>query len=614
MAGSNYDVNIKLDTRQIRGQLKQLETRINKLNRLAGRGKANKQALKADRNALAMSKKETRQELKTLKVKQQQLKVDQQQVKLERQKNTIRTTGTQGMAGGPRGGGRSGVLSGALISGAFPLLFGQGLLGGGFGFAGGAIGGLLGGQMGGFAGGLIATAGLTQIQQAIAGINDLGAALSKESFNLDKLIVSLGLVGTEEAKRLRLIETLRGKEAALNEVTKEMTRVIGEKGIKDMKEFNELTIKIGNNFKRMGTKFVSDFVSAITDSKIFKVFSKGANKKATDAVLPEDIDKTDKVLIQLENSRKDILKRISDINNKPPNVTAEALGPLKFRTGGMFPQQTVEDIKTNAGNPDQKTLDLLNRQLKVIEQSSAKRKENLATKVKINKKDEINLLNQESILKNIKDQNLFLQESISLGSFQAEVEQKVRDLKEQQKALNKELSADDEKAFRDQLKLNRTLSETNMLYKNIASTVRTGLVDAIQGAINGTRTLGQVASSVFLQIQRTLLQRGVDTFLPLLPGIGKFFGPRANGGPVKGGKSYLVGERGPEMFTPAVSGAITPNNALGGSNNIVVNVDASGTEVEGDDESSNQLGKLVGLAVQQELVKQQRAGGLLSRA
>ena len=59
---------------------------------------------------------------------------------------------------------------------------------------------------------------------------------------------------------------------------------------------------------------------------------------------------------------------------------------------------------------------------------------------------------------------------------------------------------------------------------------------------------------------------------------------------------------------------VTPNSALGGSTNIVVNVDASGTEVEGDNESSNQLGKLVGLAVQQELVKQQRAGGLLSRA
>jgi len=47
---------------------------------------------------------------------------------------------------------------------------------------------------------------------------------------------------------------------------------------------------------------------------------------------------------------------------------------------------------------------------------------------------------------------------------------------------------------------------------------------------------------------------------------------RAMGGPVMGGKSYLVGERGPELFTPGTSGGITPNNALGGGTNITVNV------------------------------------------
>ena len=33
-----------------------------------------------------------------------------------------------------------------------------------------------------------------------------------------------------------------------------------------------------------------------------------------------------------------------------------------------------------------------------------------------------------------------------------------------------------------------------------------------------------------------------------------------------------MGERGPELFTPGVSGGITPNNALGGGANITVNV------------------------------------------
>jgi hypothetical protein len=52
----------------------------------------------------------------------------------------------------------------------------------------------------------------------------------------------------------------------------------------------------------------------------------------------------------------------------------------------------------------------------------------------------------------------------------------------------------------------------------------------------------------------------------------RFRGARAMGGPVAGGSTYLVGERGPELFTPSSSGNITPNNALGGGGNITVNV------------------------------------------
>jgi hypothetical protein len=50
------------------------------------------------------------------------------------------------------------------------------------------------------------------------------------------------------------------------------------------------------------------------------------------------------------------------------------------------------------------------------------------------------------------------------------------------------------------------------------------------------------------------------------------FARRANGGPVNFGNSYIVGERGPELFTPSSSGNITPNHAMGGGSTITVNV------------------------------------------
>ena len=141
--------------------------------------------------------------------------------------------------------------------------------------------------------------------------------------------------------------------------------------------------------------------------------------------------------------------------------------------------------------------------------------------------------------------------------------------------------------------------------------IRNGLDNAIEGAINGTKPLGEVASAVFSQIQRSLIQYGVNAFLGGLPGgFGGMF--RAEGGPVTKGRGYIVGERGPELFTPGASGKITPNHQLGGSTNVVVNVDASGSSVEGDEQRGKELGRLISVAIQSELIQQKRPGGLLA--
>ena len=150
------------------------------------------------------------------------------------------------------------------------------------------------------------------------------------------------------------------------------------------------------------------------------------------------------------------------------------------------------------------------------------------------------------------------------------------------------------------------------LYTEMSMTIRNGLVDAIEGAINGTRTLGEVASAVFSQIQRSLITYGVNAFLGSLGGgLGSFFGlsgGRSVGGGVMRGSSYMVGERGPEIFTPSSSGRIS----TGGATNVVVNVDASGSAVQGDEDRGKQLGHVLSAAIQAELVNQKRPGGLLA--
>lgn len=86
---------------------------------------------------------------------------------------------------------------------------------------------------------------------------------------------------------------------------------------------------------------------------------------------------------------------------------------------------------------------------------------------------------------------------------------------------------------------------------------------------------------------------------------------KALGGAVGAGTPYLVGEKGPELFVPGAMGNIVPNKAMGGTS-VVVNVDASNTSAEGDTEQGKQLGKVIGIAVRSEILKQQRPGGLLA--
>jgi phage-related minor tail protein len=103
------------------------------------------------------------------------------------------------------------------------------------------------------------------------------------------------------------------------------------------------------------------------------------------------------------------------------------------------------------------------------------------------------------------------------------------------------------------------------------------------------------------------------SFNPSSFGMGLLPG-RAKGGPVSSGQTYMVGERGPELFVPGRSGTIVANDKMGGgSTNVIVNVDAKGSSVEGNEQGANQLGRVISAAVQSELIKQQRPGGILAR-
>lgn len=159
-------------------------------------------------------------------------------------------------------------------------------------------------------------------------------------------------------------------------------------------------------------------------------------------------------------------------------------------------------------------------------------------------------------------------------------------------------------------------------YEQIGKSIEDGIVSNLADAVEGTKTLAEAAVDVLNKLKRKLIEVAIQRVISGLNiggSIGDFLKDvfKAEGGPVNRGRSYIVGERGPEMFVPNTSGTIVPNNSLamggGGVTNVItVNVDSSSSDVQSNDGQANQFGEALAAAIQAELINQKRAGGLLS--
>lgn len=161
-------------------------------------------------------------------------------------------------------------------------------------------------------------------------------------------------------------------------------------------------------------------------------------------------------------------------------------------------------------------------------------------------------------------------------------------------------------------------AEMDQLYKSIGDSIQTGIVDSLTAAVEGTKSLAEVASDTLRSLANILLKFGLQTALGSLGGGNKdsiftklFGGGRASGGTVKGGTSYLVGERGPELFTPGRSGSIAPSNAMGGVNVGTINISVENTGDQLNPKAQKQIAGQVQSIVLSTLANERRSGGML---
>ena len=485
----------------------------------------------------------------------------------------------------------------AIISGGFPLLFGQGPITAAAGALGGGIGGMFG-QMGGFAGGIAATAATQAIIQSIAAISDLGKALGPFTQNSEAAITALGLQGSAEEARIKLIEQSEGKTAAFNASMQLMANRIGQDGVDSLQEFGETTRLMNSEFSlailkiQAFTAGIANFVLRITGLQE-SLNAAAAQRTVADAAAIGNVAAQDLV------SRRETIEAMGSRGGEA-NRKAALLAELETeeKIFAIMQNTTVEaDMMT------QKFNDLV-KKIKEEEEETARilelRREGLNPEIAKT------IAGLEKEAKTSKDSIQFeieklLEKQREVGILNEQDQTRLTTLEKQKDAIDNAVDS-----TRDQIEathdLNRAAEETLDAFEKLNTTIQSDIKNGIKGLIKGTSTLGDMVSNIadrFLDLALNQALFGNAGGQTVTGGLFKFLG-FANGGRPPVGVPSVVGEKGPELFVPDRSGTIIPNRQLGGSTNIVVNVDASGSSVEGDEEQGRELGRMISAAIQSE--------------
>jgi len=491
------------------------------------------------------------------------------------------------MPGGAMGRLKGGAGS-AMIGGGFPFLFGAGGLSAAMGAGAGAIGGALA-PGGGFALSIAATAAAAQIEDAIK--------FGKEIKKLNAQMTAIG--GTSEFSR-REIKQL-GKELNLTK----------EEAIQAVAAFSRFASEDTKTMltKTLGSPEQLDALAGITDSsslinEIVKsrdiIGQTKSDELLADLKLGKSLDVQLKLTKEIARVRREQLLKTQaeelDISDKNFKKLMLQEDNLQRFLGQLDPNSELGKIFKDV---DLNEIDSF-KQLEMAVGFGT-----LGTNLKLFKKEFFGMLKDEEMAKF----DEAAEKTAKLVEFGREYALQLQEFEE----------------FRAPVDEIEKLSRATRVVLDVSKELKTSFAESFKGIVKGTMTVSDAFRNMlnrigdyFLDLAAQVMAAGIQkSFLGLfqnmfnvqMPAID---GAMANGGRVRGGGTYIVGERGAELFTPGVSGTITPNDSLGGSTNIVVNVDASGSSVEGDEEQGRELGRMISVAIQSELIRQKRPGGLLT--
>ena len=458
----------------------------------------------------------------------------------------------------------------------------------------------------------------------------------------------------------------------------------------ELKQLEQQAIKLDNRLKELRNQSKAKPVATTPKTPaLLKGKPKPAKPMPMDSLLNQNINNA----LQLELARQETLKQKDLSGAQGTENEAQAKRMIEyaheyrkalFETKALTTQMVIIDKQRSAiiaSYPkdkqgevalgfDQRKADLLNQIKLTTERTNKTAEEHYGKALEAQRADELTLkkkLEDETLLGQQRKQSLTDELDLAQARLRGNEAEVI--LKQQLRNIMLGTSGLDEQEVTNTLKkidaLKQQLTaaqELKALYSDIGTTIKSSVIEGIQGTIDGTKRLQDVATDLLNKIADKLLD--VATNLALFGSIsgtgsgggllGSFFGggkspAAAVGGSIVGGNAFsgaasssifsagtgtafggmsiagfaaggrppvgkasLVGEKGPELFVPSAAGTIIPAGSFGGGTNVVVNVDATGSNVQGDDQSSKQLGTLLAAAVQKELIKQKRPGGILA--
>jgi outer membrane murein-binding lipoprotein Lpp len=359
---------------------------------------------------------------------------------------------------------------------------------------------------------------------------------------------------------------------------------------KAIKTILDTIIVLGANvayvFKGIGTEIggIAAQIAALATGD-FKGFA------AIGAAMKEDAAKARK---EIDEFSERILKVLpAQIESAAPAIAKKIAAPMMMAAEKTAKaRKEFESEAHKIWKANEKTIDSLALQADTMGKSS---KEVELWKLMLAKATDAQMQMAEVILDGIdaKQKDIDLQEYAKrvyedsrtpLEKYTAEV-QKLNDAREKGAITNETYARAVIKAQEDMVKATKDPMED--MKRSIEGWGKQFTDTFVDGVMKGKLSFKDLANSIIADILRIATQKmitdkiigswgtgaggsGGAGFLGIVSAF--MGGGKALGGDVKGGASYLVGERGPEIFTPATSGAIIPNGSMGASISPTYNI------------------------------------------